>query len=92
LCENNRKNNSKRTKEMNFIASAKAHTIARVSLVIGTGIVAGMFTLTGTPASASTWDSPAPLASTWDVTSTNSTWDAPPAGGGLVNTTDSTWD
>jgi hypothetical protein len=102
LCENNSQTTQEKSKEMNFIASAKARTISRVSVVVGTGIIAGMLTLTATPASAdSTWDGPKPVAaaaltsaddSTWDAPKPDSTWDGPTPAPSPVPTADSTWD
>ncbi|MEO3872876.1 hypothetical protein ABGB18_29020 [Nonomuraea sp. B12E4] len=67
---------------MILTASAKARRVSRFSLVIGAGIIAGIFTLNAAPASAdSTWD-----RSSSSVTSSDSTWDTP------SNLDDSTWD
>ncbi|SDK45526.1 hypothetical protein [Nonomuraea jiangxiensis] len=78
---------------MNLTASAKARRTSRVSLVIGAGIIAGIFTLNAAPASAdSTWDLASTVStsddSTWDTVSNldDSTWDAP------ADLDDSTWD
>ncbi|SDI18621.1 hypothetical protein [Nonomuraea jiangxiensis] len=81
---------------MYTIAAARTRRISRVSLVVGTGIIAGIFTLNATPASAgSTWDRAASTlstaGSTWDSASTagspdDSTWDSP------ARLDDSTWD
>ncbi|MEO3867462.1 hypothetical protein ABGB18_01385 [Nonomuraea sp. B12E4] len=68
---------------MNITATAKARSISRLSLVVGAGIIAGIFTLNATPASAdSTWDRTSSVS-----TSDDSTWDTLNA-----TTDDSTWD